>query len=66
MKDGNSIATQELMDVTGADTPTLHICHFSQEHEGKYSCVVKNEDITLDSHKADLKGIIIIIASLRL
>ena len=58
MKDGNSIATLELMDVTGADSPTLHIHHFSREHEGKYSCVVRNQDGTLDSRKADLKGII--------
>ena len=61
MKDGNNIATAELIDCTGADSPTLHISCFSKEHEGKYSCVVRNQDSTLDSHTVDLRGIMLVI-----
>ena len=60
MKDGSSIATLESTDFTAADSPILRISHFSKKHEGKYSCVVRNQDNTLDSHTVNLRGITLV------
>ena len=45
-----------LSDCAGFDTSTLLIHSFAEEHEGSYTCLVKNEDNTIESNSADLKG----------
>lgn len=57
MKDKQAIGSDTpLPDCTGLDTSTLLISSFAEEHEGSYTCVVKNDDNTLESSSADLKG----------
>ena len=44
----------------GADTPTLTIWEFSADDQGKYSCVIKNCNGSVESEQAELTlGIII-------
>ena len=57
MKDGEAIRSDTpLPNCTGFDTSTLLISSFADEHEGSFTCVVRNEDNSLESNSADLEG----------
>lgn len=56
MKDGEAITDDHPLNFLGFNTSTLGIASFSQENEGSYMCVVKNEFDSLESNAANLKG----------
>ena len=56
IKDGEAISDKNIPNCSGCNSPVLVISSFSSEHEGCYKCVVRNEDITLESSDAHLKG----------
>ena len=55
-KDNKAIDSNASPGYNGVDTPTLYIHSFTEEHEGRYTCVIKNEDRVLESDFADLAG----------
>ena len=62
-KDGDDITDTTLPDTTGTNTRTLQINCLSPKHDGKYSCVVSyDEDCTLQSETATLKGMTLYVA----
>lgn len=52
-KNGKPIADN---NVTGVNDPVLRINHFSQEHDGEYTCEVSSGYCTLTSNPVQLKG----------
>ena len=50
-KNGEGITDPEC---TGANTPTLTIDSFSNEHQGMYSCIVNNKQASIESNSANL------------
>ena len=56
MKDGEAISDDIIPNCSGYSSPMLEISSFSSEHEGCYKCIVRNEDNTLESSDAHLKG----------
>ena len=55
MKDEKAIADN---NVSGVNDPVLCINHFSQEHDGEYTCEVSSGYCTLTSNPVQLKGIV--------
>ena len=45
---------KELPNCSGTDTPTLVITSLLPEHHGKYKCVIKDEDASMESKSATL------------
>ena len=56
MKDGEEITDNHPLNFVDFDTPTLRITSFSQDNEGSYKCIVKNDFDRLESNAANLKG----------
>ena len=54
IKDNEPI--KELPNCTGIDTPTLIITSLLSEHQGKYKCVIKDEDASMESKSATLSN----------
>ena len=48
----------------GADTPTLTICEFLADDQGKYMCVIKNCNDSVESEQAELAlGMLVLLAT---
>ena len=56
IKDEKVVEDGQFPAFTGIRSSTLCISSFMPEYEGKYRCKVNNEDSTLISHPAELKG----------
>ena len=54
MKDGIAFFDENLSNCRGADTHTLCITSFTDEHEGEYKCVVSNAGGSVESKTIDL------------
>ena len=50
-KNGEDITDSEC---TGTTSPTLTILSFSQAHEGNYSCIISNNQKSIESESANL------------
>lgn len=57
LKDGEYINSNDLQNVTGLDTPSLHINCLSSEHNGSYKCEISNEDGKVESHYVRVQGL---------
>ena len=54
IKDNKPI--KDLPNCTGIDTPTLIITSLLSEHQGRYKCVIKDEDESMESNSATLSN----------
>lgn len=57
LKDGEHINSDNLQNITGLDTPSLHIECLSSEHNGNYRCEVSNEDGMVKSDYVRVQGL---------
>lgn len=56
MKDGEFFSEDDLANCIGATSDTLQFLSLSSEHSGTYVCRVSNENASVESKKAVLKG----------
>ena len=56
MKDGEFLSEDDLSDCIGATTDTLQFLSLTSEHSGTYVCRVYNENASVESKTAVLKG----------
>ena len=56
MKDGEFFSENNLSDCIGATSDTLQFLSLTSEHSGTYACRVCNENASVESKTAVLKG----------